>query len=174
MTENTFDTGTGDRYCLLGPALHSPDVWLVRHTGSQQLALLQRFVHPSATLAQLLTRRDRQLPRVQDSWTHQGEVYVVVERVDGAGLEELGTRRLSGQGLTQLKRLRGLLQGLGFQHCPEQLLCLTPEGDLRLRCFPSLQSGAQLRAKEPMPARRWDWLFWMRPLFGLFSRPQAA
>ncbi|MBT9587985.1 hypothetical protein IV102_31910 [bacterium] len=176
MTSLVFDTGTGDQYCLLGPALDRKDIWLVRHQASQQLALVQRFANPSPLLVQLLHSQDNQLPTIQDSWMEAGAIYVVMDRISGTGLDELGPSRLTGQGHQQLKRLRLLLQQFGFPVVAPACLCLSSDGVLRLRCFPDPRQQVQPPARTQV-ASRVSWLRWLSPLFNLFNlldRPQLA
>ncbi len=175
MTSKILDTGTGDRYSLLGAALNRQDVWLVRHQGSQELALVQRFSNPSPALAQLLSISDSQLPCVKDSWMDNGAIYVVLERVDGTPLEEVGKNRLSGQAQAQLKRLRELLQKAGFHNVSTHTLCLSADGVVRLRCFPGTSMATPPAVTVRVSARKKpNWLGWFSPLLSLFSRPQAA
>ena len=177
MTTKILDTGTGDRYSLLGAALNRQDVWLVRHQGSQELGLVQRFSNPSPALAQLLSVSDSQLPCVKDSWMDNGAIYVVLERVDGTPLEEVGRNRLSVQAQAQLKRLRELLQQAGFHSLSTRTLCLSADGIVRLRCFPDANVAAlpAMTVGVRVSARKKpNWLSWFSPLLSLFSRPQAA
>ena len=170
MTSQVFDTGTGDQYSLLGPALDRKDVWLVRHQASQQLALVQKFANPSPLLVQLIHSQDDQLPTIQDSWMEAGAVYVVMERISGTGLDELGSSRLSGQGRQQLKRLQLLLQQFGFPVLSPSCLCLSSDGVLRLRCFPDPRPQVQPPARTQVTSKS----SWLRSLLTLLGRPQLA
>ena len=136
MKPQVFSTGLGEQYHLLGAAFNRGDVWLVRHAGSQELFLLQRFSRPCPALAQLLATNAPHLPAITDSWMDSGSIYVVMERVSGTGLEELSRNVMSGQAQAQLNHLQQLLQRLGFQACTTDSLCLSPSGTLRMRYFP--------------------------------------
>jgi hypothetical protein len=173
MTSQVFDTGTGDTYCRLGPALGRSDVWLVRHVASQELALVQRFTHPSPALVQLLQSRDPELPTIKDSWMEGGAIYVVMDRVSGTGLDELGLHRLTRQGRQQWKRLSLLLQPFGFPVVSSGCLCLGQDGQVRLRCFPDPGLKVQSPSRVEVRSQR-SRMGWLNSFFSWFGRPQVA
>lgn len=163
------DTGTGDCYSVLGPALGQRDLWLVRHQQTQKLALLQKFSSPGSTVAELLSRRPPQLPSILDSWVEYGAVYVVFERLQGTCLSDLKSHILGLKCRTELRSLNAWFREWGLGPCPAQSVCLTSDGRMQLRYLP--HSADRQGGAEPYRYKARPWWTWVQ---GLFKKTQAA
>lgn len=166
MKVQLFETGLGDRYRVLGQAMKRSDLWLVRHCLSQELALVQKISRPFPGLATVLNGGLAGFPRILDSWVDRGEVYVVIERVEGQELQGLARPFGLGRRLAdQMLALRALLKKLGLPGCSGGNLCLTQSGQLRLRWIPTdAERGSRAVPQKAQPASALSWLrsFWKR------------
>lgn len=131
---------SGAHYTLLGPAFKTNNLWLARHQASQKLVLVQSFANSNPALPHLLAGQHDCMPRVLDSWVSQGRTYVVLERVDGPDVEQIGLGVLRSDTKAQLRSLLSLLARLGWRLQSSRSICLDAYGRLRLRWFPSLSS----------------------------------
>jgi aminoglycoside phosphotransferase len=158
---NAIVTPTGERYFALGQVQNSQDVWLIRHSQTQQLSLLQRMTRSLSTLTPLLCRGGAQMPRIKESWTDQGALYVVLERVNGLGLDSLSHQVLDNRTQGHIDRLLTILSNLGVRQCPNNALCLHPDGGVSLRWFPPFGG----RSVNKPAAKGSSWFGWLRSLF---------
>jgi aminoglycoside phosphotransferase len=160
---NIITTPTGKRYFALGRVQNSHNVWLIRHALTQQLYLLQRMTQSPSTLTPLLCLGGAQMPRILESWTDQGALYIVLERVNGVGLDNLSRQVIDSRTQGQMNRLLAILSKLGVKQCPQSALYLNPDAGVSLRWFPPLGGWSD----SPPAARKTSWFGHLRSL--LFS-----
>jgi hypothetical protein len=129
-------TPKGESYVVLGKVQDCSDVWLVRHVSSRRLWLLQRVKQPVATLKRLVLSIGPRMPKIHESWISQGEVYVLLSRVDGLGLDRCRSEALDDRTITQLQAVLEVLRNFGMRFCPKSALCLRDDGSLVLRWLP--------------------------------------
>lgn len=139
-------TQASGSYGFLGTAFKTRDLWLARHQTSQQLVLVQRFDRLSPSLHSMLAMKHECLPQVIDHWLDDGSIYLVLERVEGPGIDQLGSGRLCASTTTRLKSLLAALSHLGHRFDSTCHFCLDCNGSLRLRCFPCCVSAPTVQA----------------------------
>jgi hypothetical protein len=133
---NTILTPKGESYVVLGPVQDGPHVWLVRHVRTCQLYLLQRVSQPMATLKRLILSIGPRLPKIRESWTREGHLYVLLSRAKGPGLNQYRAGDLDDRTLEQARSVQRILRCFGMRSCPPSALCLGDDGHLILRWIP--------------------------------------
>lgn len=124
MSGQIWTTPDRQTYTTLGQALGRRDLVLIRNVKTGQLALLQIINSPGLWLNRLLSSKNSALPNILESWTEEGRLMVVLERIEGRDLEMLDPQQ------------QALLKSMGVKPRAEDAICLAPNGQLRLRCLP--------------------------------------
>lgn len=162
-------------YTLLGELQDAPCVWLVRDARNGELCLLQRLQNPSGALLNLLQSGDPELPVWLDGWRHGQEIYLVFQRTRGHGLDELHRYPVGHRFQLHVTSIVNKLSKAGVSFFHENAFCLTEEGGLKLRWFPTSQGRCRADFILPgggLPSAGLS--NWFQRLLGLISRPRAA
>lgn len=124
MSGRIWTTPDRQTYTTLGQALGRKDLVLIRNVKTGQLALLQNINSPGLWLNRLLSSKSSALPNILESWTEEGRLMVVLERIEGRDLEMLDPQQ------------QALLRSIGVKPRAEDAICVASNGQVRLRCLP--------------------------------------